>query len=329
MCGLVGIINKKDDSRSMFDGLKIRDSFVMMTKTANTRGGHSTGFAIIQRNGDYLLCKRNQDAYSFFLQSSVLNALDFIDVNETSAIIGHTRYSTKGTPENNENNHPIRANNTIGTHNGSVWNDDELFEKFGLERYAEVDSEVLFRLYEYSDNFKDYIEKLKLVKGNVSMVWQDLEFPEYVYLFKGNNPLEIAYIPSLKCLAYGSTREIVKSGFSDELRWLEVKPNTLLRVNTNTLKVNRTDARISKSANRYFKFDSKIGASVRVKPKSCKPKRVPISLSDETIKKFVPRYTYREKLEDILERDVPQQNFPFNTRQSVTANDGSTIRKVK
>ena len=70
MCGLVGIINKKDDSRSMFDGLKIRDSFVMMTKTANTRGGHSTGFAIVQRDGDYLLCKRNQDAYSFFLQSS-------------------------------------------------------------------------------------------------------------------------------------------------------------------------------------------------------------------------------------------------------------------
>ena len=146
MCGLVGIINKKDDSRSLFESRRIKDSFVKMTKTANTRGGHSTGFAIIQRDGDYLLCKRNLDAYSFFLQKSVLNALDFIDVNETSAIIGHTRYSTQGSPENNENNHPIRANNTIGTHNGSVWNDDELFEKFGLERFAEVDSEVLFRL---------------------------------------------------------------------------------------------------------------------------------------------------------------------------------------
>ena len=321
MCGLVGIISKKDDSRTMFEGHKMVSSFVEMTKSANTRGGHSTGFAIIQRDGDYLLCKRDKDAYRFFLDRSVLNALEFVDHKDTSAIIGHTRYSTQGSPKNNENNHPIRANNTIGTHNGSVWNDDELFEKFGLDRFAEVDSEVLFRLYDYSENFKDFIDKLKLVEGNVSMVWQDLEFPEYVYLFKGNNPLEIAYVPSLKCYAYGSTREIVKSGFSDELRWVEVKPNTLLRVNTNTLKINRTDARIKEGTNRYFRFDSKIGASVQVKPKSCKPKK-------KTHTRFIPRYSYRDRIEDILERDVPQQRLDFN-REDVVASDGSTIKKVK
>ena len=318
MCGLVGIINKKDGSREVFDGHRMKRSFIDMTKTANTRGGHSTGFAIIQRDGDYLLCKRNQDAYTFFNQKSVLSALDFVDINDTSAIIGHTRYSTQGSPENNENNHPIRANNTIGTHNGSVWNDDELFDKFGLDRFAEVDSEVLFRLYDYSDNLEDFVEKLKLVKGNVSIVWQDLEFPEYVYLFKGNNPLEIAYIPSLKCYAYGSTREIVESGFSEELRWLKVKPNTLLRVNTNTLKINRTDARISDKNDRYFRFDSKIGASVRVKPKKKKT----------THTRFVPRYSYRDNIDDILERDIPQQSLEFN-RQGVTCSDGSTIKKVK
>ena len=321
MCGLVGIINKRDDSRTMFEGRKIRDSFIKMTKTANTRGGHSTGFAIIQRDGDYLLCKRDKNAYNFFLQKSVLNALDFIDHNETSAIIGHTRYSTQGSPKNNENNHPIRANNTIGTHNGSVWNDDELFHKFGLERFAEVDSEVLFRLYEYSENFKDFIDKLKLVKGRVSMVWQDLEFPEYVYLFKGNNPLEIAYVPSLKSLAYGSTKEIVESGFSEKLRWININPNTLVRVNTDTLKMMKTDARIKEGTNSYFRFDSKIGASVRVKPKTCKPKK-------ETHTRFIPRYSYRDRLDDILERDVPQQRLDFN-RKNVVASDGSTIKKVK
>jgi amidophosphoribosyltransferase len=321
MCGLVGIINKKDDSRTMFENRQIRDSFIDMTKTANSRGGHSTGFAIVQRDGDYLLIKRNKNAFLFFLEESVQNALDFID-NGTSAIIGHTRYSTQGSPKFNENNHPIRANNTIGTHNGSVWNDDELFDKFGLERFAEVDSEVLFRLYDYSDNFKDFVDKLKLVKGRVSMVWQDLEFPEYVYLFKGNNPLEIAYVPSLKCLAYGSTREIVKSGFSNELRWIEIKPNTLVRVNTNTLKWFKVDARISESESSYFTFDSKIGASVR-KPNPHKPKK------PYTPPTFIPRYTSRDRLEDILERDLPQQDLPFQTRESVVTRDGSKIKKIK
>jgi len=322
MCGLVGIINKKDDSRTMFENHQIKESFIKMTKKANSRGGHSTGFVLVQRDGNYILVKRNMNAHSFFLESSVQNALDFID-NDTSAIIGHTRFSTQGNPRYNENNHPIRTNQIIGTHNGSVYNDDELFHKFDLERFAEVDSEVLFRLYDYSDNFKDFIEKLKLVKGRVSMVWQDLEFPEYVFLFKGNNPLEIAYVPSLKCLAYGSTREIVESGFSNELRWIDIKPNTLVRVNTNTLKLLKVDARISESESRYFSFDSKIGASVRKKPKSCKPKKTYIPPM------FVPRYTNLDRLEDILERDLPQQNIPFRTRESVVANDGSTIKKVK
>tara|TARA_R110000744_G_C19307766_1_gene556406 strand:- start:258 stop:1238 length:981 start_codon:yes stop_codon:yes gene_type:complete len=326
MCGLVGIINKKDNNRGTFDNLKMRDSFIKMTKCANSRGGHSTGFAIIQRDGDYLLCKRNKDAFNFFNDEQVKNALDYISIDETSAIIGHTRYSTQGSPENNENNHPIRTNNTIGTHNGSVWNDSELFEKFGLERFAEVDSEVLFRLYEYSDNFKDFIDKLKLVEGRVSMVWQDLEFPEYVYLFKGNNPLEIAYIPSLKCYAYGSTKEIVKSGFSDELRWLNIKPNTFIRVNTDTLKITKTDARIKEGTNRYYRYDNKIGASVKIKPKTYNVKK--------TSKYFVPRYTHTEKVKDVkdlfcLERDIPQQMIPFKTRQSVVSSDGTTIKKVR
>lgn len=34
----------------------------------------------------------------------------------------------------------------IGTHNGTIYNADYLFRRLGLPRYAEVDSELLFRL---------------------------------------------------------------------------------------------------------------------------------------------------------------------------------------
>ena len=46
----------------------------------------------------------------------------------------------------NRNNHPIRAGDVIGTHNGTIYNADYLFRRFKLPRFAQVDSELLFCL---------------------------------------------------------------------------------------------------------------------------------------------------------------------------------------
>ena len=66
--------------------------------------------------------------------------------NETTILMGHTRWRTRGNEFNNRNNHPIRAGIVIGTHNGTIYNADYLFRRLGLPRYAEVDSELIFRL---------------------------------------------------------------------------------------------------------------------------------------------------------------------------------------
>ena len=58
--------------------------------------------------------------------------------------MGHTRYATLGSPSINSNNHPIRTGNTIGTHNGSIYNHKELFQKYNMTRFAQVDSEAIF-----------------------------------------------------------------------------------------------------------------------------------------------------------------------------------------
>jgi hypothetical protein len=41
---------------------------------------------------------------------------------------------------------PLRSGDCLGTHNGTVVNADALFRRFRLRRYAEVDSEIIFRL---------------------------------------------------------------------------------------------------------------------------------------------------------------------------------------
>ena len=299
MCGLTGVILKQGD-RSENDLSSIVDGFKKMLIAANTRGGHATGFALIDKFGGYILVKRPLNSYDFFKDTISHEALDLV-FEDTTCILGHTRYATLGKPEKNRNNHPIRTGNTIGTHNGSIHNHKELFKKYNMERYADVDSEAIFRLYETSESAKDFSEnRLPNVRGRVAIVWSDLEFPEYVYMVKGNNPLKMAFIPDLNIYAYGSTLDIIKASGWTNYKPINVFPNTMLRINTETLKI-RTKNIVHKEpiSNKSYYYNKGIGAYMK---------------AEETVPQFVPRYSWRDQRELF---------------KKVKASDGSTIRKVK
>lgn len=296
MCGLAGVILKKKD-RTDNELSLITKGFTRMLKKADMRGGHATGFAVIDSFGGFILMKRPQDAYEFCDSQDTKDALQIIN-KDVTCILGHTRYATLGTPKVNKNNHPIRTGNTIGTHNGSIHNHKELFKKYNMERHAQVDSEAIFRLYETSESAKDFSDnRLPDVRGRVAIVWSDLEYPEYVYMVKGNNPLEMAFIPGLDIYIYGSTSQILKASNWLHYKPINVDPNTMLRINTNTLKIRTKSIKHKKPATfKYQSYNKKIGAYV------------------DTVSGFVPRYSHKE-----------QQNL-FS---KVKASDGSTIRRIK
>ncbi len=300
MCGLAGIILEKQD-RSKKDIDIIKSSFRDMLIEADTRGGHATGFAILDRQGGYLIYKRPVDAWRFFGSKDAYDVLD-ITYNNVTCIMGHTRYATKGKPSINKNNHPIRAGNTIGTHNGSIHNHKELFRRYGMSRYAQVDSEAIFRLYETSQGAKDFADnRLPDVRGRVAIVWADLEFPEYIYAVKANNPLKLVYVPSLRVFAYGSTMDIINAGFSNNYKHIDIDKNTMIRINTRTSRIRRKSIQITEPIQSNYYYDSKIGAYIKK--------------SSHTVRNFVPRYSYS---------DLKQQNL-FKKYKAL---DGSTIKKV-
>tara|TARA_R110002012_G_scaffold319064_1_gene538644 strand:- start:2565 stop:3446 length:882 start_codon:yes stop_codon:yes gene_type:complete len=293
MCGLAGII-LKENKRDSATLKGVANSFVRMLKEADLRGGHATGFALIDRHGDYIICKRPKDAYDFFVDEEVQDYFDLL-YDGITTIMGHTRYATLGSPSINKNNHPIRTGHTIGTHNGSISNHKELFNRYDMERYAQVDSEAIFRLYETSNNIDDFINnRLPKVSGRVAIVWADLEKPKYVYMVKANNPIQMVYIPEIDGYAYGSTNEIIKAGFKGKYEPITIKPNTMVRINTRTLKIDTKEIKISKpKINKWSFYDKKIGAY------------------QDTSSRFVPRFSYSDQL------------------KLFKAKDGSTIRKVK
>ena len=169
MCGLAGVI-LKNKKRSSTELKTIADNFQQMLLEADTRGGHATGFAIIDNKGDYLIHKTNKDAFGFLDTEDAVTALDLVSTNAT-CIMGHTRYATLGSPNINKNNHPIRTGKTIGTHNGSIHNHKELFKKYNMQRFAQVDSEAIFRLYETSDSLKEFAEnRLPRLRKMISLL---------------------------------------------------------------------------------------------------------------------------------------------------------------
>ena len=305
MCGLAGVVLKQKE-RTQKELDQITSAFSRMLQEADTRGGHATGFAIVDKQGDYLICKRDKDASEFLEDIDVIDNLD-LTYSDVTCLMGHTRYSTLGSPKINKNNHPIRTGNTIGTHNGSIHNHKELFSKYSMKRHAQVDSEAIFRLYETSKDVNDFADnRLPNVRGRVAIVWADLEYPEYVYAVKANNPLELVYIKELEIYAYGSTLEIIKAGFKNYTKRYNVDANRMLRINTKTfrIRVKKISIKKPKPISNSF-YNSKIGA-YETKSKS---------IYSHTVSRFVPRYSYSESR---------QQNL-FKKYKAV---DGSTIKKI-
>lgn len=84
----------------------------------------------------------------------------------------HTRWATKGSPESNENNHPILAGGIVGVHNGHCSNDDALISRLrGYKRKGQVDSEAIFATIGHGSG--PLVGNLGRIRGSAAIAWFD------------------------------------------------------------------------------------------------------------------------------------------------------------
>ena len=146
------------------------------------RGQDATGMAWFGREGGLVIDKSPMPATSFTTQIKMNN-------NASTAIL-HTRLATTGRPEDNKNNHPIKAagprgERVIGTHNGWLNNYASLTKLHNLVRNAKVDSEVIFALLQkYGDDW----DKLgDLIDGNYACAYLREDRPGELFLVRGHS----------------------------------------------------------------------------------------------------------------------------------------------
>jgi glucosamine 6-phosphate synthetase-like amidotransferase/phosphosugar isomerase protein len=221
MCGQVGIIfgrkRRRPDERDY-----LRELFIRMLLHSEERGPHASGLAWLKTDGSHRIFKRPMRAHELVYEKTFQELLGQVD-NETTVLMGHTRWRTRGNEFNNRNNHPIRAGIVIGTHNGTIYNADYLFRRLGLPRYAEVDSELIFRL---ADRFapegpidQDGLKKaLALCRGQMSAVLASRLDPGTITVFKGNKPLCLRIHRQHRVVLYASDDAFIDFAVDNETK---------------------------------------------------------------------------------------------------------------
>lgn len=230
MCGILGIGFNRD--HKMHDKKnQLKTLLVEMFEKTQTRGRVATGIAAMNKRKLRFMKQKmlaenfvEKEEFSSFLDKVInFERDDTAHANPLLSIIGHCRLNTKGTPDDNLNNHPIPAGKMIGVHNGSISNDDKLFSEFesvlSTKRFGRVDSEIIFQLinYFYEDGIKNCLAYDKwhttisaiqstasLLEGNYGCALLNAHEPYRLYLFRNTSPIQVRYYTELGILVFNS-----------------------------------------------------------------------------------------------------------------------------
>jgi hypothetical protein len=133
VCGVFGYVS--------FDGKG--PSIKRLQKIARAtmrRGPHAFGFAWVDGQGRLKMYKQT---------GRIVDHLSLLMMaQDAQVLIGHCRYATHGTPDNNLNNHPHSADGGWIVHNGMIHDYEAIIRMSSLHPVTSCDSEVLGLLIE-------------------------------------------------------------------------------------------------------------------------------------------------------------------------------------
>lgn len=164
MCGIAGFCLNPHSSERLPAPAVISNALLLEIES---RGKDSTGYAWASRTFTRIDMRKKAIRAKRFIETGNTNA---IPLNAATGIL-HTRYATKGTPQNSRNNHPIRQGSVVGVHNGHLSNDDALFNHLNVERFGQVDSEAAMALIAHGQGH--ITERLPMLQGNAALAWLD------------------------------------------------------------------------------------------------------------------------------------------------------------
>lgn len=183
MCGIAGFIRLNGYAPP---ASAVRRVALRLLSQIAERGDKATGYACAGRNGlrvvkDRIGVREFVERYGGEIRRDVAGA---------RAWIAHSRFPSVGSVEQPFNNHPIFTKSGLAmVHNGVIYNPKEVFDRFGLDRDGEVDSEVILKLIEKKrgetgDTGEAIAQAVKYLDGSLTFALIDEARPGEVWLHK-------------------------------------------------------------------------------------------------------------------------------------------------
>ena len=198
MCGILGIcLDKRNRSDASISDIK--SDFANLLVASQVRGTDASGVYIVNRNTDIVYLKAPVAAEDMVFGRANASAFwELLDAHvgaDTVAIIGHTRAATTGSPECNDNNHPVVDTPIIGVHNGVIRNHLALNERY--PKIAEVDSAAIFSMLKAKAGSKPLAtgtiaKAFPELQGPAAIAVADTRKPDGVFLARNTNPINFA-----------------------------------------------------------------------------------------------------------------------------------------
>lgn len=210
MCGIVvglafGKLNQRDE---VMRQRLLRYFTTELLLETEDRGKDATGAVVLFNDGNYVGVKRGEKASTFmstFGESKKCYG-SLLKVwrehpKRSRVYLGHCRAGTTGDKEDNENNHPIKIGNLVGIHNGVIKNHTNIFDKLGCKRDGKVDSEAIFRLFDYYTNRGKEPFTLKMIQnivdrleGQFAVTLFNADNMEQIPIFRDGRPVDFVLI---------------------------------------------------------------------------------------------------------------------------------------
>lgn len=201
MCAIFGFL----DYGKKVSASTLKRLLRALSVAAESRGTDATGISYVN-NGNIVTFKKAKPAHKVKLYFP----------KDTTAVIGHTRFTTQGSEKNNYNNHPFEGSTDTHTfvlaHNGVLYNDKELRKEKELpETKIETDSYIAVQLIEHENVVDSNSIKAMVEAVQGSFVFTILRDDNTLFLVKGDNPITLIHFPEYGLYVYASTTAILNA----------------------------------------------------------------------------------------------------------------------
>lgn len=226
MCAIFGVLDYKGKLTAAQRLRMVRS----LGTAAEIRGTDATGIAFFQRDR---LCIQKAPKPAHKMKYRI--------PAEVQYIMGHTRMTTQGSANQNQNNHPFAgqagSQKFALAHNGVLTNDWDLhFAEKLPKTNVETDSFVAVQLIEKQKEVSFESIKLMAEKVQGSFTFTILDQENNLHFVKGENPLTIYHYPDLGLYLYASTVEILDRAVTSigmektEYEMIHPWPGDILRI---------------------------------------------------------------------------------------------------